>query len=324
MDSAKNIYMHLIGFKNPGGSEESSERRLLRYCSEVLGGVERLHIDFKQKRDSRHSQISDDDKKNLAKAVSGFANSSGGVLVWGIEDRNMSPKPIEGIEEFIQSLLELAPLLTDPIVQGIDGDCIMAGDRGGFGVVFIPESFLPPHRVILNHRKVKNHYYIRSGGSFVVATHTQLEDMFGRRPKSNLSLSTRILLHYRQSSECMIKVLVGIENKGRGTAKSPFLAIKVHPPYEVSRWGIDGNGRFGLEKMASATDLREQKYGASASSVIHPGIVHDVALIKVPVKVNERQNTKELVVDYRIAAEGIQPIEGREIIQSSELWAVIE
>lgn len=325
MDSARKIYEQIISFKQSDGSGETSQQRFLKYCTEVLGAVERLHFDYKQKHDSRDGKLADNDKRNLAKAISGFSNSNGGVLIWGIEDDSLVPKPIKGIQEFVQSLLEVASLLTDPTVSNIDGDWIPADDgEGGFGVIFIPESTLPPHRVILNNAKVKNQYYTRSGNSFIVATHTQLEDMFGRRPKPVLSLSTRIVPYSRSGAEVLLHVIIGIENKGRGSAKAPFLSIEVHKPYEIGKHGVDGNYGFGLERIANPIYPNKAEYGATGNVVIHPGIVRNVALTSVPVDITKPPSAiYDLIVDYRIAAEGIQLIEGQKVIRTSELWAVV-
>jgi predicted HTH transcriptional regulator len=78
MDQAQELFEKLQSLKN---SEE-----FLEYCNQILGAVERIHVDFKEKHDRRNPKLEDDDKKNLAKAVSGFANSGGSVLIWGIED----------------------------------------------------------------------------------------------------------------------------------------------------------------------------------------------------------------------------------------------
>jgi hypothetical protein len=95
-------------------------------------------------------------------------------------------------------------------------------------------------------------YYIRSGESFVVASHTQLEDMFGRRPKPQLSLSVRIVPTGSSGKVTNFIIFLGIENIGRGTAKSPLLSIKVHDPYKISNYGIDGNMHFGLPRLANS------------------------------------------------------------------------
>src|SRR5258708_2690051 len=42
---------------------------------------ENLHLEFKTVSDPR---LERNDRKNLAKAIAGFANSDGGVVVWGI------------------------------------------------------------------------------------------------------------------------------------------------------------------------------------------------------------------------------------------------
>lgn len=324
MNSAMGIFEQLSSFKQMSDTGISSQQQLERYCVDVLGSVERFHVDFKEKSARNDSKLAQSDKRNLAKAVSGFANSGGGILIWGIEDKAMRPKPINEIENFLQNLLELAPLTTDPVVQGIDGDWIPSDGEGGFGIVFIPESSLPPHGVILSDAKLKNHYYVRSGNSFVAASHPQLEDMFGRRPRPKLELSTRFVFHNRQEKVKEVVVFVGIENKGRGTAKAPFLAAKVHSPHEINRFGIDGNGNFGLVPMAKSLDSRERMFGASPDIALHPSMIRDVLRIVISIDVTKApQLTADLVIDYRIAAEGIQLIEGQKIVQKHELWDVI-
>ena len=42
---------------------------------------EGLYIDFKTMSDA---PMKKDDKKNFAKGLSGFANSSGGIIIWGV------------------------------------------------------------------------------------------------------------------------------------------------------------------------------------------------------------------------------------------------
>ena len=324
MDSARELYKKLKSLKKPDSSRRTPEQKLLEYCTHILGSVERLHVDFKEKHNRSHEMLEDDDRRNLAKAVSGFANSSGGVLVWGIEDQTISPKPITNIQLFVSSVLELASQVTDPVVEGIDGDWIQsdaAVGKEGFGMVIIPESLLPPHRVILNFREIKNHYYMRSGGSFVVASHTQLEDMFGRRPQPKLALHTRIVRVTNVHGIWNLNIILAIENKGRGTAKAPFLSIKVPDPYRINEYGLDGNRNFGLGKVTSSRGAQETSYGSSANVVIHPGVIRDVTVVSVPAGNLLKSGTEvsDLVIDYKIAAEGTGLIEGRELVRRSKL-----
>src|SRR5262245_5828730 len=50
--------------------------------------VEELFLDYKRSSTALPgAKLSNDDKNNLAKAVAGFANSEGGVIVWGVDCR---------------------------------------------------------------------------------------------------------------------------------------------------------------------------------------------------------------------------------------------
>ena len=49
--------------------------------------TEELFLDFKQavSTGKNGTSLHKDDRKNLAKGISGFGNSEGGVIVWGVE-----------------------------------------------------------------------------------------------------------------------------------------------------------------------------------------------------------------------------------------------
>jgi hypothetical protein len=53
------------------------------------------------------------------------------------------------------------------------------------------ESPLLPHRVALKLKHVQQHYYMCTGSDFIITTHPMLDDMFGRRPRPNLSVKVR-------------------------------------------------------------------------------------------------------------------------------------
>ncbi|CAG0936474.1 hypothetical protein TFLX_05349 [Thermoflexales bacterium] len=321
MDTARELFDTLSSFRQVDLSGRTPSEQLFDYCTHVLSSLERVHVDFKEKRDRRVATLDEDDKVNLAKAISGFANSGGGVLIWGVEDKTLNPKPITNVSEFMKAMLGLAAQLTDPIVQGIDGDCISSGTGlEGFGFVYIPESSLPPHRVVLSHKDIKNHYYVRTGESFVTASHAQLEDMFGRRPQPRLSLSKEIVFYSMDGDYAKLLILLGIENLGRGTARSPFFSIKVEPPNKIFEFGIDGNGHFGLDKLIPAIQSNETSYGASASVVIHPETkrVATCVLTQIDMSINPL-HTPDVVINYKLAAEGARLIEAQEIIKGVDL-----
>jgi predicted HTH transcriptional regulator len=74
-----------VGFKVP--LAEDFERIDLNEVNDYVAAQqeENLVLEFKSVNSADLSNA--DDKKNLAKALSGFANSSGGIIVWGVEAR---------------------------------------------------------------------------------------------------------------------------------------------------------------------------------------------------------------------------------------------
>ena len=69
---------------------ELSREELERYRDERQ--EENLHLDFKTL--SGPGLSASDDRHNFAKALSGFANSDGGIVVWGVDAR----KNADGID----------------------------------------------------------------------------------------------------------------------------------------------------------------------------------------------------------------------------------
>jgi hypothetical protein len=147
---------------------------------------EDLYLEFKQKHDRRHALLEDDDKFNFSRALSGFANSDGGILIWGVEtykrdESAKSLKPITDVDGFIRSLKSslinsVQPFVDNVLVEKIPTD---ASDQIGFVKCLIPQSDKTPHRAMLAERE----YYKRSTEGFYRLEHFDLEDMFGRRQK---------------------------------------------------------------------------------------------------------------------------------------------
>ncbi|MCH8275513.1 MAG: ATP-binding protein [Armatimonadetes bacterium] len=301
MNAAKELFDTLAKCK----VSEHPQKQLLEYCNNALSGVERVHVDFKEKSDSSKSDMDPEDQKNVAKAVSGFANSGGGVLIWGVEDKSLCPKPISDVDRFLSSMLELAPHVTDPVVGGIDGDCIPeegSADGAGFALLFIPESQLPPHRVILKESRIQGHYYVRSGSSFVRASHVQLEDMFGRRPKPKLNLRITGIKEVK-STDGYYTAFFALANDGRGMARSPAVLIELPK-------GIKG-GRPGGGFLYERTSNRFSSNGRVAVyetdwQVIHSGL--DIEFQGLKIAKSDFPPGSPITLKCSLHAEGVQAI----------------
>lgn len=224
---------------------------------------EDLHLDFKNVLDPA---LTRDDRKNLAIALSAFANSDGGIIVWGVDARPNAEgvdcatelRDIANTHQCVTRLNEFTGQCVSPLVDGVAHLAIRSNADAGFCVSIIPASESGPHMA----KGGEDRYYKRSGSAFYRLEHFDIADMFGRRRRPVLSLR---LIAERGGGN----LLVALRNDGRGVARSPYLGLELPTSYRVSAYGADGNGRFGLRPLGQ----HEARYsfGGDAGTVIHLG-----------------------------------------------------
>ncbi|MBF0442093.1 MAG: ATP-binding protein [Oligoflexales bacterium] len=225
------------------------------------GYREDLHLDFKRKAKPENSQLDESDKRNLSRALSGFANSDGGVIIWGIDAPSSGTGlrekyPIMEVQNFAEHLDSMASRMVVPQVEGVMNHVIFENREEGTGYVVtcIPKSIAAPHRA--EHHNCKR-YYQRSGDSFIELEHWQLEYMFGRRQVPDLKVAWNIIptnqlgqgevftqnlfnfpLDKKKKNDALIQVCV--LNKGRAIAK--YVCLRLH--YRVQHQVYQFNKRY--------------------------------------------------------------------------------
>jgi hypothetical protein len=262
---------------------------------------EHLSLDFKLVNDPDLNRV---DRKTFATALSGFANSNGGLIVWGVDARKnaqgvdcaVNVQQIDRLGRFITRLNELTGEAVNPLVDGVRHKPIVDGNDRGVAVTIVPESESGPHMAKLG----EDRYYKRSGDAFYRMEHFDLEDMFGRRKKPKLVLTSRIDARGLDTS-----IFIGVENVGRGTAKAPYLAFNVTWPFRPSLYG-----QSGLPKLQDGQHLK-YRYGANLGFVIHAGTAHEVARVDLGINSrNEVLPNQDVIIEYEISAEDIQLVRG--------------
>ncbi len=151
---------------------------------------EGLYLEFKTKSNSNVADLDKEDKKNFADALSQFANSDGGVLIWGIKtdkplDVAKELRPIKEVSKFMAKLQSYLKDAVQPIVDGVLFDTVYS-DRDsneGYVRILIPVSYKVPHRSMFSRE-----YFKRNQEGKYKLEHFDLEDMFGRRQKPLLSV----------------------------------------------------------------------------------------------------------------------------------------
>jgi hypothetical protein len=187
----------------------------------------------------RQTPLGDEQIKSVwSEALSGFANTGGGVLIWGIEARetpsaNDPSKKIDAAsdvrlvphpESLKSNLLRLHHGATDPPVLGVRIEHVTEPDGRGFVVCFIPESEHKPHRAEFCKNKP---YYMRTGDDFVVMPPSVLRSMFFPRASPRYAVQVGCHGQLRNSAIQNIQLWVIIRNVGEATAREPFVVLNV-------------------------------------------------------------------------------------------------
>jgi hypothetical protein len=194
---------------------------------------EELFLDFKRSADDGNAKsLHQNDLNNYGKAISGFGNSSGGVIVWGIDcsalgdgaDVARAKKPIHDPKRFLSWLENRTSGRTLPAHPGVIHHAIeIPLSSQGFIISLIPKSDWAPHQEI-NSRC----YYMRVGSNFDPVPHGILEGFFGRRIQAKIVhkfLSKQVL----PQGNGIIKVVfsIGLRNEGKGLGKYVFLTADI-------------------------------------------------------------------------------------------------
>jgi len=220
MDRARELFERL-----ESGGLAALERLLAEEAPESL------FLDFKRAVTAAgDAALQRNDRENLSKALSGFANSEGGVLIWGVDARRAEGAQREGAAKApiadaagFRTLIEGAlsgesiPALTNARVHHVLED----GGPAGYVAVLIPVSLIGPIRATRTDK-----YHLRSGSSFGLVPHAVLAGMFGRAPQP--VVHPTFVAHFAQLNErrdaISISFAVAAGNFGAVLASKVFLS----------------------------------------------------------------------------------------------------
>lgn len=168
MDAAKALYDSIRTYRD-----------LERFIDE--GEAESLYLECKTQRGVKLARGT---IVNFAQALSGFSNTSGGIILWGM-DTVREPQtgldiltqivPIGNCTAFLRNLKNKVPVLTAPWVPGIEGKIIRKKQSDAQGVVvsYIPQTNGDPVQSLID--KV---FYFRAGDQFVEAPFDMIKRLF--------------------------------------------------------------------------------------------------------------------------------------------------
>lgn len=280
--------------------------------------AEHHFLDFKAKSDSNgKNKLNPDDDKNFGKALSGFANAQGGVIIWGIDKRKGQPmqyKLIESPELFVESLNQRISEVAIPFVEGVDNRTIFNERGAGVVATYVPMSEKTPHQYI--HDK---HYYLRIGDSFKPMEHGQLEDMFGRRSRPNLRLDVKAKFFADSKPNPTFTLNISLENIGR--AITQLYGFDILFPISMIKPECKVNQRMHTFLKPSATSQFGTLYYRNTEDMdrnpIYPNETvnltpnnYKLGHIQFELSKNQYNTWKTMEIPYKVYSENMMTKEG--------------
>ena len=208
-----------------------------------------------------------DNRKNWSIALSGFGNTEGGVIVWGVEAKGTPSPDGSGrkIDTAIQCKLVRHPLTFGQLLKDTQLQAVIEPLRGveikawestpgeGYVVCYVPEGEYKPYRADL---EPSHQYWQRIGDKFVVLPHSLLRSLFYPRSHPILRMSVRRVAGFSP-------YICTVYNDGAATA-------------EMIRFRFFFDA--GLVYTDDANEQPPRGYRESASALgpltLHPGELH--------------------------------------------------
>jgi hypothetical protein len=268
---------------------------------------ESLYFDCKAKTDPKKPQIDRDDRKNLGKALSAFANSDGGLLLWGVDARVkggvdclVCKKPIAQIAAFRSNVeREIADVISPPI-PGLELLEILCSQVEGAGylAILVPNSERRPH---MSRNNTAPGFYFRNGHKSVLMEPFQVRDQMLRRAVPRLEFDWDMRVRHDEISRANAQRLTVpvsldliLKNNSVISARFPYLILRVDRGRYVSMGNqyqeFAKNGvpiaRVGpIEMRAVMVDAgsmsRDTEFAGGADTCVHPGTALRIAAIRL-------------------------------------------
>jgi len=290
------------------------DKLTLEYINAELVGkeFENNYLECKEKQRNNHGGLDEGDIAYFAKSLSGFANTSGGTLIFGLTakkdkqdvDLIQSLNPIPELKRFESALREKESRIVERQVLGVEYKRIETATDKGILAVYIPQSSQLPHRSTKDWK-----FYIRAGGTFQPLDLNLIEDLFYRRLRPSLEFVV--------NRPDLQNVIVALKNNGDVTAKNVHLVFSFANGLTPTHYEIDGNTRltsFVYQSKYQNKTGRFMVYTRSSELSIHPEA--EISLITLWFDDMRAPQSGNFSFDYFIYAENMPQLKGTYVLKT--------
>lgn len=240
-------------------------------------------------------QLGRDLKFQLGRAVSGFANSGGGVILWGVSTDRSPPSgldiltqisPIGNCRRFQRRIEASIPSLVTPVVMGTQSKILKAraSDTKGVVVTYVPSSTGDPVR-----HNADEKFYFRNGDAFISMPYEMLQRMFQGTRSPDLQPYVPVDLA-TCADDGTFTIPFALENRSSAVAEHTLVSILIENPDSCD--AIIGDSTF---KDVSDLNPDTRTFHAEIDGVIHRGINQLVG------RLNVRMKGKRIVLRLSVA-----------------------
>jgi hypothetical protein len=180
-------------------------------------------------------------KSELARIISGFSNTSGGIIIWGVKtDRHgnldilTQIEPIGSIKNFVKELELSIPLLTEPPIQTRTKIIKeKPKDNKGLAITYVPITKGDPIRV------TNENFYLRMGDHIEPMPYEVIKRMFigANTPDLFMVLDPRLI---KVDEQGRWKIPITLSNYSNYTAKNTKVAVGLNNPDACERIDFSG------------------------------------------------------------------------------------
>ena len=231
----------------------------------------------------REPKMGKEMRLHLAKACSGFANTNGGILLYGVSttkhahsglDVMTQLEPIGDIKNFAQQIENTIPSLSIPVLSNYECKIIREKptDTRGILLVHLPKSDGDPVQSTAD-----DIFYFRSGDDFVVVPYEMVKRLFAATDSPDLRPFSRQEI-IKKDANGYWEIPMPIENLSSAIAEHSKIVITVKNPELFA--GVSAT----IPDASGVNPGGHKTFIGNINDAIHKDLGHLAATLKVKLK----------------------------------------